>query len=383
MSLAAGIACYHVWTLQKSQRIFFLLVCRKTGPDVIFISCFLYDKQGNGVFMSDAVDTSPTVPLLRVDNLSVCFETEKGSVDVVRSVSFQVEKGQTFCLVGESGCGKSMTSFALLGLVPEPGKVKADSISLDGRELTGLSEAAMNTVRGRQIGMIFQEPMTALNPVIRVGDQVAEPLIQHLHLSRRDALKKAEKLFAMVGIPAPERRLRDFPHQMSGGMRQRVMIAMALSCRPRLLLADEPTTALDVTIQGQILALLRELSFSQGMGLLLITHDLGVVAETADKVGVMYAGSIVEQAPVNAIFANPLHPYTKGLMRSAPTPTLSPTQRLEAIPGTVPPPGALPEGCPFRPRCNRAHDRCLTEPPLVHLEENGLAREVRCWLAAE
>ncbi len=337
----------------------------------------------NGDFMSDKAATSLSAPLLRVENLSVHFETEKGPIDVVRSVSLQVDEGQTFCLVGESGCGKSMTAFALLGLVPEPGNITAESISLDGNELSGLSDSAMNGVRGRQIGMIFQEPMTALNPVIRVGEQVAEPLMHHLRMSRREALDEAGRLFAQVGIPAPERRLRDFPHQMSGGMRQRVMIAMALACRPRLLLADEPTTALDVTIQGQILALLRELSSSRGMGLLLITHDLGVVAEMADMVGVMYAGSIVERAPVTAIFTNPLHPYTRGLMRSAPTPDTLPTKRLETIPGTVPSPGALPKGCPFRPRCNRAHERCFIDPPLVRIEESAGTREVRCWLACE
>ena len=323
-----------------------------------------------------------STPLLQVENLSVHFETEKGPIEVVHSLSLQVEEGQTFCLVGESGCGKSMTAFALLGLVPEPGLVTATSIKLEGKELTGLSETAMNSIRGKQIGMIFQEPMTALNPVIRVGDQVAEPLVHHLRMSRRDALAEAERLFAQVGIPAPEKRLRDFPHQMSGGMRQRVMIAMALACRPRLLLADEPTTALDVTIQGQILALLRELSASEGMGMLLITHDLGVVAEMADMVGVMYAGSIVERAPVNTIFDNPLHPYTQGLMRSAPTPGTSPESRLEAIPGSVPLPGTLPEGCPFRPRCPKAHERCFTPPPLVRLGEGHTAREIRCWLAS-
>ena len=332
--------------------------------------------------MPHVSSTIPAAPLLRVENLSVRFETETGPMDVVRSVSFQMKGGETFCLVGESGCGKSMTAFSLLGLVPEPGRIVAGSVTLDGKELSGLPESALNAVRGKQIGMIFQEPMTALNPVLRVGEQVAEPLMHHLRLSRKDALAEAENLFRQVGIPAAERRLRDFPHQMSGGMRQRVMIAMALACRPRLLLADEPTTALDVTIQGQILALLRELSASRGMGLLLITHDLGVVAEMADTVGVMYAGSIVEKASVNSIFAAPLHPYTRGLMRSVPLPGTPPSQRLDAIPGSVPSPGALPEGCPFRPRCDMAHERCLTAPPLVRLGEGTAAREVCCWLAS-
>ena len=243
--------------------------------------------------------------------------------------------------------------------------------------------------------MIFQEPMTSLNPVLRVGDQAAEPLIHHFHMSRKDALEKVKDLFGQVGIPDPAARLRDFPHQLSGGMRQRVMIAMALACQPVLLLADEPTTALDVTIQGQILSLLRELSESRGMGLLLITHDLGVVAEMADTVGVMYSGYIVEKGPVAALFARPLHPYTQGLMESAPPPAQIGIQtgsehepqpvrqnRLQAIPGTVPAPHEMPEGCPFRPRCGKAEDRCRELPPLVQLGEGPEHREVRCWRAA-
>ncbi len=320
-------------------------------------------------------------PLLRVENLTVRFKTETGPVDVVRNVSFQVNAGKTFCLVGESGCGKSMTAFALLGLIPKSGEIVPGSVSLDGRELDVLSEKAMNAVRGRQIGMIFQEPMTALNPVIRVGEQVAEPLMHHLHFSRKEALAEVEKLFRKVGISAPEQRVYDFPHQMSGGMRQRVMIAMAIACRPRLLLADEPTTALDMTIQGQILSILRELSITQGMGLLLITHDLGVVAEMADTVAVMYAGFIVEKASVGAIFAEPLHPYTLGLMRSALMPGASAGHRLEVIPGNVPSPDALPAGCPFRPRCASVFARCVEPPPVVQFGEGSTAREVRCWLA--
>ena len=223
--------------------------------------------------------------------------------------------------------------------------------------------------------------MTSLNPVIRVGEQVAEPLMRHLRLSKKAALAEAVELFRLVGIPAPDMRVRDYPHQLSGGMRQRVMIAMALACKPRLLLADEPTTALDVTIQGQILALLGDFSRERGMGLLLITHDLGVVAEMADEVGVMYAGRIVERAPVRALFAEPRHPYTWGLIRSAPTLDTPPSAKLDAIPGTVPSPGDLPQGCPFRPRCPEAHERCFKTPPVIESAGDDGAREVCCWLA--
>ena len=274
-----------------------------------------------------------------------------------------------------------MTALSLLRLIPEPGRLAAGRILFEGRDLAELSKSAMERVRGRDIGMIFQEPMTSLNPVIRVGEQVAEPLMRHLRLSKKAALAEAVELFRLVGIPAPDMRVRDYPHQLSGGMRQRVMIAMALACKPRLLLADEPTTALDVTIQGQILALLGDLSRERGMGLLLITHDLGVVAEMADEVGVMYAGRIVERAPVRALFAEPRHPYTWGLIRSAPTLDTPPSAKLDAIPGTVPSPGDLPQGCPFRPRCPEAHERCFKTPPVIESAGADGAREVCCWLA--
>ena len=260
-----------------------------------------------------------SAPLLQAEGVTVRFDACERPFDVVRDVSFTLHPGRTLCLVGESGCGKSMTALSLLRLIPEPGRLAAGRILFEGRDLAGLPESEMERVRGRDIGMIFQEPMTSLNPVIRVGEQVAEPLMRHLRLSKKAALAEAVELFRLVGIPAPDMRVRDYPHQLSGGMRQRVMIATALACKPRLLLADEPTTALDVTIQGQILALLGDLSRERGMGLLLITHDLGVVAEMADEVGVMYAGRIVERAPVRALFAEPLHPYTRGLIRSAPT----------------------------------------------------------------
>ena len=310
-----------------------------------------------------------SAPLLQAEGVTVRFDACERPFDVVRDVSFTLHPGRTLCLVGESGCGKSMTALSLLRLIPEPGRLAAGRILFEGRDLAELSESAMERVRGRDIGMI------------RVGEQVAEPLMRHLRLSKKAALAEAVELFRLVGIPAPDMRVRDYPHQLSGGMRQRVMIAMALACKPRLLLADEPTTALDVTIQGQILALLGDLSRERGMGLLLITHDLGVVAEMADEVGVMYAGRIVERAPVRALFAEPRHPYTWGLIRSAPTLDTPPSAKLDAIPGTVPSPGDLPQGCPFRPRCPEAHERCFKTPPVIESAGADGAREVCCWLA--
>ena len=325
--------------------------------------------------------TEKKAPLLEIRGLTKEFRQGKDRVMAVHKIDLDIQKGEVFGLVGESGCGKSMTALSLLRLIPEPGRLAAGRILFEGRDLAELSESAMERVRGRDIGMIFQEPMTSLNPVIRVGEQVAEPLMRHLRLPKKAALAEAVELFRLVGIPAPDMRVRDYPHQLSGGMRQRVMIAMALACKPRLLLADEPTTALDVTIQGQILALLGDLSRERGMGLLLITHDLGVVAEMADEVGVMYAGRIVERAPVRALFAEPRHPYTWGLIRSAPTLDTPPSAKLDAIPGTVPSPGDLPQGCPFRPRCPEAHERCFKTPPVIESAGADGAREVCCWLA--
>ena len=317
------------------------------------------------------------LPLLDVQHLTVSF----GNVPVVRDLSFRLFKGRTLCLVGESGSGKSMTAFSLMRLVPEPGRIVSGSLLFAGEDLLKLDEKAMRGRRGRDISMIFQEPMTSLNPVLRIGGQIAEPLEIHQKLSHREALEKAAELMALVGIPDPHRRLSDYPHQFSGGMRQRVMIAMALACSPKLLLADEPTTALDITIQGQILRLLGRLARERDMGVLLITHDLGVVAEMADEVGVMYAGRIVERAPVRALFAEPRHPYTWGLIRSAPTLDTPPSAKLDAIPGTVPSPGDLPQGCPFRPRCPEAHERCFKTPPVIESAGPDGAREVCCWLA--
>lgn len=272
-----------------------------------------------------------------------------------------------------------MTAFSILGLVPPPGRLVSGSIFFENTDMTRLSERELCKMRGRDIAMIFQEPMTSLNPVLRVGDQVAEPLRLHLGLSQSEALHQAEGLLRTVGIPAPESRVNDYPHQLSGGMRQRVMIAMALACKPRILLADEPTTALDVTIQGQILDLLRQLSAEHDMGLLLITHDLGVVADMADTVGVMYAGELVESAPAAQFFQNAGHPYSLGLMKCAPTMKNRYALRLATMPGTVPSPAARPQGCAFRPRCPRAFARCMEEAPMVNLDANHC---IRCWLYA-
>lgn len=312
------------------------------------------------------------LPLLDVQHLTVSF----GGHPVVRDLSFRLFQGRILCLVGESGSGKSMTAFSIMRLVPSPGRVSAGQVLFAGEDLLTLDEKAMRSRRGRDISMIFQEPMTSLNPVLRIGKQIAEPMEIHLGFSRRQALEHAAELMAMVSIPDPHRRLADYPHQFSGGMRQRVMIAMALACSPRLLLADEPTTALDITIQGQILQLLGSLARERNMGVLLITHDLGVVAEAADDVAVMYAGELVEQAPVSAFFQRPLHPYAEALMACAPLLGNHDSRRLPSIPGMVPLPWELPDGCAFSPRCPYASKECLAAPPLQNIGEGHM---VRCW----
>ena len=318
-------------------------------------------------------------PLLRLKDLSVSFPHDGGLQAAVRDVSLSLERAAITCIVGESGCGKSLTCRAILRLVPEKALIGGSAV-FDGIDLFDLSEAKMRSIRGRSVGMIFQEPMTSLNPVLRVGDQAAEPLRLHLGLSRKEARVEVCRLFASVGIPSPNERYDDYPHQLSGGMRQRVMIAMALGCRPRLLLADEPPTALDATIQGQILRLITGESRERGMAVLLITHDLGVVAETADYVGVMYAGILVEKAPVADLFGNPLHPYTRGLMAAAPGRASFGLKRLPTIPGTVPKLGEMPPGCPFQPRCPDAIPVCA-EQLAPHCVEND--HHVACWLYAE
>jgi oligopeptide/dipeptide ABC transporter ATP-binding protein len=324
-----------------------------------------------------------TEPLLDVRGLKTQFFTDRGVVRAVDDVSFAIRPGQTLAVVGESGCCKSVTSLSIMRLIPQPpGRIVAGEIRFDGTDLLKLSERRMRKIRGNQISMIFQEPMTSLNPVFRVREQIGEVLRLHQGLDKAAAREKSIDLLRQVGIPSPESRVDDYPHQMSGGMRQRVMIAMALACDPRLIIADEPTTALDVTIQAQILELMDNLRRDTGTAVLLITHDLGVVAETAEHVVVMYAGRVVEEAEARELFTNPLHPYTRGLMRSIPgVSEIGERERLEAIPGVVPSLLALPEGCKFNDRCRHAFDRCFAEePPLLEPRPGHTAR---CWLHEE
>ncbi|MGC8491014.1 MAG: ABC transporter ATP-binding protein [Syntrophobacteraceae bacterium] len=319
-------------------------------------------------------------PLLEVQELKTFFMTEAGVARAVDSVSFEISERQVLGIVGESGCGKSVCALSILRLVPAPGVIAGGNILFGGRDLLTVPEMEMQEIRGNEISMIFQEPMTSLNPVFRVGDQVAEVLLRHRDISRKEAQLRAIELLGMAGIPSPELRMRDYPHQMSGGMRQRAMIAMAIACNPRLIIADEPTTALDVTIQAQILALLDSLRETHSMAILLITHDLGVIAEAADEVIVMYTGRIVERALVGEIFENPLHPYTQGLMRSVPGRTAKNSgKRLEPIAGVVPSLLALPVGCKFNTRCPFAFDRCFVEEPRLEPPTAG-GHLVRCWL---
>lgn len=314
--------------------------------------------------------------LLNVHDLTVRFTTDSYAFDAVSKIDFSIKRGQTLCLVGESGCGKSLSAKALLRLIPPTGRASGQ-IFFEGQDIMTFPEEQMRRLRGNRMSMIFQEPMTALNPVLQVGEQVAEPLRLHKQLSNVQALEKAEELFHQVGIASAHLRLKDYPHLMSGGMRQRVMIAMALACEPQLLLADEPTTALDVTIQGQILQLLKGLTCDRGMAMLLITHDLGVVAQMADMVVVMYAGRMVEEAPVKDLFTRPLHPYTRGLMHAAPTRESMLTRRLPTIKGTVPSPDEMPQGCPFSPRCPDVQSRCTAQIPPLSMTDG---HKVWCWL---
>jgi peptide/nickel transport system ATP-binding protein len=323
--------------------------------------------------------------VLDVNGLQTVFFTNSGLFKAVDDVSFRVRRGETLAIVGESGCGKSVTALSIMRLVPDPpGRIVGGSIMLEGTDLLGLDEMEMREIRGNRISMIFQEPMTSLNPVMRIGDQITEAVRLHRPMNRKEAWKQAVQMLKLVRIPVPERRALEYPHQLSGGMRQRAMIAMALACRPALLIADEPTTALDVTIQAQILALVLDLQKQIGMGLILITHDLGVVAQTAQRVIVMYAGKKVEEADVQTLFANPKHPYTRGLMASIPTvplPGANSDVRLVEIPGMVPSLTKLPKGCAFAPRCEFAIARCHQEyPPLENWGADHLAA---CWRAAE
>ncbi len=335
----------------------------------------------NGRELSSA--SSPAT-VLAVENLRTRFFLRRGAFDAVADVSFALERGETLAIVGESGCGKSMTALSVMRLVPEPpGRIVGGSVRLEGTDLLTIDEAAMRQVRGNRVSMIFQEPMTSLNPVLTIGAQIEEAVRLHQNLSRSAARERAVEMLRLVRIPEPARRARDYPHQLSGGMRQRAMIGMALSCHPQVLIADEPTTALDVTIQAQILDLMLGLQQELGTAMLLITHDLGVVAETAQRVIVMYAGRKVEEAGVEALFANPQHPYTHGLMAAVPKLTLDdagneqPGGRLQEIPGTVPPLAELPEGCVFAPRCPRADDRCRAVMPAY--EEIQPGHFAACW----
>jgi oligopeptide/dipeptide ABC transporter ATP-binding protein len=316
-------------------------------------------------------------PLLEVDDLRVLFRTDHGPARAVDGVSFTLSAGETLCVVGESGCGKSVTALATMGLLPRASAQVGGRIAFEGRDLLGLDPRSMADLRGDRLAMIFQEPMTSLNPAFTVGSQLAEVLVRHRGATAKQAREQVLQMLRQVRIPAPEKRIDEFPHRMSGGMRQRVMIAMALLCQPALLIADEPTTALDVTIQAQVLDLMRALRAELGTAVLLITHDLGVVAEMADRVLVMYAGQVVEQAPVREIFAMPQHPYTVGLMGAMPA-LAAAGARLAAIDGMVPAATAMPGGCRFAARCPFADAHCREMPPLQDL---GAGRRSRCWKA--
>ena len=335
--------------------------------------------------MNSVADTVARMPAkqdcaLAIDALTVSFPAPHGRVRVIEDVSLEIGRGEILGLVGESGSGKSVTALAAMRLLGATAKLEAGSVRVGEHDLAQLSKTELLRLRGSEIAMIFQEPMTSLNPLFRAGFQIGETLEAHMGLSRAQAHRRAIELMRAVGIPDAERRVDDYPHQLSGGMRQRVMIAMAMACGPKVLIADEPTTALDVTIQAQILALVRKLRDDSGMGVLLITHDLGVVAGMADRVIVMYAGLVMEEAPVRSLFAAPLHPYTRLLLKSIPRIGIK-AQRLHQIAGTTPPPSRFPAGCRFHPRCPDAIDRCSSELPLLETLADG--RRVRCWRARE
>lgn len=316
--------------------------------------------------------------LLKVKDLKTYFDTDRGTVKAVDGVSFEIEPGETLGIVGESGCGKSVTSLSIMRLVAKPvGRIAGGQVLLKGKDLARLSDKEMQRIRGNEISMIFQEPMTSLNPVYTIGDQIMEPLMLHQHLPTNLARAKAIEMLHIVGIPNPETRVDEYPHQLSGGQRQRAMIAMALACNPSLLIADEPTTALDVTVQAQILDLMNNLKKEFNSAIMLITHDLGVIAETAQRVVVMYAGKVVEEAEVIPLFSSPQHPYTQGLLRSIPR-INEDRKRLDVIEGVVPNPLNFPPGCRFHNRCPHCFEKCRSEDPPLYILESG--RKVRCWL---
>jgi peptide/nickel transport system ATP-binding protein/oligopeptide transport system ATP-binding protein len=312
--------------------------------------------------------------LLQVKNLKTNFNTKNGVIKAVDDVSFEIARGETLGIVGESGCGKSITALSIMRLIAEPGRIEQGEIRYDGKDLLKLSLPEMRKIRGNKIAMIFQEPMTSLNPVLTVGTQISEVLRLHEGLSRSAARAKSVEMLSMVHIPMPEKRIREYPHQLSGGMRQRVMIAMALCCNPDVLICDEPTTALDVTIQAQIISLIEELKSRIGAAVIMITHDLGVISEIADKVIVMYAGKIVEEGTKMDVLTKPLHPYTEGLLNAVPRIDRD-CDQLNVIPGMIPNPASLPDGCYFRPRCSCAQDLCVRMPDKVSVG----AQSVRCW----
>jgi len=318
--------------------------------------------------------------LLNVQGLETQFRTREGTVHAVNGVSFYLKEGETLGIVGESGCGKSVTVMSMLRLIPSPpGKVTAGSAHYSGKDLLKMSDEEIRHIRGSQISMIFQDPMTSFNPVLTIGRQVAEPLETHMGMNQKQAIERSAEMLQMVGIPNAKDRLGDYPHQFSGGMRQRVMIAMALTCNPQILIADEPTTALDVTIQAQIVELVKRLRDDLGMAIIWITHDLGIIAGLADRVGVMYAGYIIEEAPVKELYTNPMHPYTLGLLGSLPRVDASNRQRLVSIEGLPPVLYEIPTSCPFAPRCRYRTERCLKEnPPLMPVGGNPEHRAA-CW----
>ncbi|GED66845.1 dipeptide/oligopeptide/nickel ABC transporter ATP-binding protein [Brevibacillus reuszeri] len=315
--------------------------------------------------------------MLEIKNLQTKFRTDNGEITVLDGVSFQINKGETIGVVGESGCGKSVTSLSIMGLLPRTARITRGEILYKGENLVSYSKDQMRKVRGKEIAMIFQEPMTSLNPVYTIGSQIMELVLNHTDMNKKQAKEHAVQMLKLVGIPRAEEIVDEYPHQLSGGMRQRVMIAMAMSCSPSLLVADEPTTALDVTIQAQILDLMRELQQKSEMTIMLITHDLGVVAEMCDRVVVMYAGQVVEEAEVEKLFETPKHPYTVGLLGSIPDMDVE-QEYLFTIGGTVPSPGQMPVGCRFAERCNKAFDKCIAQaPPLFDLSDGTKSR---CWL---
>jgi peptide/nickel transport system ATP-binding protein len=318
-------------------------------------------------------------PVISVRDLEVQIRSDRGSYPVVADMALEVRPGETLCIVGESGCGKSMTALALLRLLPEAARVTSGEIRIDGKDLLTMAEHQVEDLRGERIAMIFQEPLTALNPVLTIGEQIAESVRQHRKVGHREAMRRAIETLQLVQMPDAERRARQFPHELSGGMRQRAMIALALACDPGIIVADEPTTALDVTIQAQILGLIEDLQQRLGTALILITHDLGVVAEVADRVVVMYAGRRVEEASVYELFDHPIHPYTLGLMGAIPrsVPGRPAAERLTDISGTVPPPWDMPVGCGFAPRCPGASARCFAERP--PFEEKRPGHWAACW----